>query len=149
MTFNEYKTHPIFERMIHMLKTNQPAFSKNFKNLISWQKGMDLIKEIYKITALFPDSERFALKSQIHRSSTSICLNLAEGNGQLFPKKEINFFNNALGSCSETICALDIALLNQYIDQEKHDELEQKIVEIQKLIIGYIRKLQQSISEYE
>lgn len=130
-----------------MLKSNQPAFTKNFKNLFVWQKSILLVKEIYQVTSHFPDDERFALKSQIQRSATSIPLNLAEGNSQLFPKKEINFFNNALGSCAETICALDIALQNEYISKETHDRLEKDLIEIQKMAIGYIRRLQESIGE--
>ncbi len=100
-----------------MSKPTDPIFVKKFKNLSVWQKSMQLVKEIYKVTALFPDDERFALKSQIQRSACSIPLNLAEGNSQLFPKKEVNFFNNALGSSAETICALDIAVIGQPVFQ--------------------------------
>lgn len=108
---------------------------------------MEVVKDIYTIIKKFPDLERYALTSQIIRSATSISLNLAEGNGQLFVRKEINFFNNALGSCAETICALDIALQNQYITAEEHDKLEAKLIEIQKMTISYIRKLQEDINE--
>lgn len=130
-----------------MSKPTYPIFTKNFKNLLVWQKSMLLVKEIYQVTSHFPDDERFALKSQIQRSACSISLNFAEGNSQLFPKKEINFFNNALGSCAETICALDIALQNEYINKETHDRLEKDLLEIQKMAIGYIRKLHESIGE--
>jgi S23 ribosomal protein. len=132
-----------------MSKLTQPAFTKNFKNLIVWKKSMEVVKDIYTIIKRFPDLERYALTSQIIRSATSISLNLAEGNSQLFVRKEINFFNNALGSCAETICALDIALQNKYITVEEHDRLEVKLIEIQKMTISYIRKLQKDINTDE
>lgn len=129
-----------------MPKQNQPAFAKNPKNLLVWQKSMDLVRDIYLIAARFPDFEKFSLRSQLTRACYSIPANFAEGNGQLFPKKEINFFNNALGSCAETITWIAIALQNQYITQEEHDNLEARLIEIQKMAIGYIRKLQEGLS---
>lgn len=114
---------------------------KDFKTLIVWQKARELANDIYKISANFPPFETYATKSQIIRAATSIGANIAEGNGQLYKKKQINFLNNALGSASETRHWLVIAADNGYISQEDYDKLEEKTVEIIKMLISFIREI--------
>jgi four helix bundle protein len=121
----------------------QPAFIKNFKNMLVWQKSMELTNEMYKITATLPSSEIYHLRSQMLRATTSIGANLAEGHGQMHILKEINFYNNSLGSASEVLHWLAVALQNKYITKEQHDTLEAKVTEIIRMTIGYIRKLQE------
>ncbi|MCF6096052.1 four helix bundle protein [Thermovorax subterraneus] len=104
---------------------------------------------IYQISANFPVFETYVTKSQIIRAVTSIGANISEGNGQLYKKKQINFFNNALGSASETRHWLVTALDNKYITQEDYDKLEQKTVEIIRMLIGCIRKLQYQAEDEE
>ncbi|NLA84298.1 MAG: four helix bundle protein [Clostridiales bacterium] len=115
---------------------------KDFKTLKVWQKARELAQDIYLITANFPQFETYAIKSQIIRAAaTSIGANIAEGNGQLYKKKQINFLNNALGSASETRHWLVIAADNGYISQEDYDKLEEKTVEIIKMLISFIREI--------
>lgn len=80
---------------------------KDFKKLTVWQKAMELADEVYGIVRKFPDFEKYAMVSQIVRATTSISANIAEGNGQLYDKKQFSFFNNALGSASEVRNWLD------------------------------------------
>ncbi|AEM79522.1 four helix bundle protein [Thermoanaerobacter wiegelii] len=122
---------------------------KDFKTLKVWQKARELTQDIYLITANFPQFETYAIKSQIIRAVTSIGANIAEGNGQLYKKKQINFLNNALGSASETRHWLIIAADNGYISQEDYIVLEQKTIEIIKMLIGCIRKLQYQAGDEE
>jgi len=122
---------------------------KDFKTLIVWQKARELAQDIYLITANFPQFETYATKSQIIRAVTSIGANIAEGNGQLYKKKQINFLNNALASASETRHWLITALDNKYISQEDYNKLEQKTIEIIRMLIGYIRKLQEQADDKE
>ena len=115
---------------------------KDFKTLKVWQKARELAQDIYLITANFPQFETYAIKSQIIRAAaTSIGANIAEGNGQLYKKTQINFLNNALGSASETRHWLVIAADNGYISQEDYDKLEEKTVEIIKMLISFIREI--------
>ena len=90
---------------------------KDFKTLIVWQKARELTQDIYKVSANFPQFETYATKSQIIRAVASIGANIAEGNGQLYKKKQINFLNNALGSASETRHWLVIAADNGYFSR--------------------------------
>ncbi|MFZ5644023.1 MAG: four helix bundle protein [Bacillota bacterium] len=62
---------------------------KNYKELEVWQKAIDLVLELYKITELFPHEERYGLISQIQRAGVSIPANIAEGWGR-GSTKEIN-----------------------------------------------------------
>lgn len=60
---------------------------KSYRDLLIWQKGIDLVKELYKITKKFPKDERFALIGQIHRASISIPSNIAEGQARQHSKE--------------------------------------------------------------
>lgn len=124
------------------MEQNDDICIKDFKTLIVWQKARELTQDIYKVSANFPAFETYATKSQIIRAVTSIGANIAEGNGQLYKKKQINFLNNALGSASETRHWLIIAADNGYISEEDYIVLEQKTIEIIRMLIGCIRKLQ-------
>ena len=57
--------------------------TQTYRDLIVWQKSMDLVVSIYQLTRYFPDSERFGLISQIQRSAVSVPSNIAEGYGRL------------------------------------------------------------------
>lgn len=119
---------------------------KDFTQLKVWQKSFELTSEIYKITATFPTFETYAMKSQIIRSVSSIAANIAEGNGQLYKKKEINFYNNALGSATETKNWLLIALDQNYITEEQYTSLDTKLTEIIKMLIGCIKRVQSDMN---
>jgi four helix bundle protein len=55
----------------------------SFKDLVVWQRAIQLSLAIYKLTASFPDSERFGLTNQLRRASVSVASNIAEGYGKL------------------------------------------------------------------
>lgn len=71
---------------------------KNFKNLKVWQKGIELVVDVYKNVEEFPKEEVFAITSQIKRSSVSIPSNIAEGSGRGTQKEFNRFLDVALGS---------------------------------------------------
>ncbi|WP_396152929.1 four helix bundle protein [Flavobacterium sp.] len=72
-----------------------------FKDLLIWQKAMNLVTDIYKFTRLFPKDEQFGLTSQIRRSSISIPSNIAEGYGRQGKNDYLKFLNIALSSLFE------------------------------------------------
>lgn len=126
---------------------NTTIHVKDFKTLKVWHKAMDLVKDIYRITSNFPAFETYATKSQIIRCTTSIAANIAEGCGQLYPRKEVSFINNALGSASECRHWLELSLMNDYISVDDFYLLDEKAIEIIKMLIGYLRKVQSQINE--
>lgn len=81
---------------------------KNYKQLIVWQKGVELVQQAYLLTRELPSDEKFGLISQINRSAVSIPANIAEGSSRDSDKDYGRFLQIALGSAFElqTYCIL-------------------------------------------
>jgi len=116
-------------------------YIKDFKSLKVWQKANAFEQEIGILAKGFPAYEQYRLTDQLVRASRSIGANIAEGNTQLFVKKEIVHANIALGSAGECRNHLLTAYQNNYIHKEKYDSLDAKLVEVIKMLYGYIKKL--------
>jgi len=114
---------------------------KDFRTLKVWQKANSLEQEIGKLVKSFPSYEQYRLVDQLIRAVRAIPANIAEGNTQLFIRKEINYASIALGSAGEVRSHLITALQNNYISQEQYDNLDKKVVEIIKMLYGYINRL--------
>lgn len=119
---------------------------KDFKTLEVTNKIRTLVKDIYRITEQFPPAEKYCATKQVYRAVTSIGANVAEGNGQMYQNKEINFLNNALGSLSETRYWILFALDMGYISEIDYNVLEAKCLEIVKMLYGCVRRLKQTIN---
>lgn len=87
----------------------------NYKDLIVWQKSIELSVLIYKLTSSFPSEEKFGLTSQIRRSSVSIPSNIAEGFGRVSKKYFLNFLKITMGSICELETQLILAEKLKYI----------------------------------
>jgi four helix bundle protein len=59
--------------------------SHSYRDLLVWQKAMDLVEAIYRATSSFPREELYGLVSQMRRAAVSIVSNIAEGQGRLTP----------------------------------------------------------------
>lgn len=81
----------------------------SFKDLVVWQRSIQLSLAIYKLTSSFPDSERFGLTSQLRRASVSVASNIAEGYGKSTRGKYLLFLGHARGSNFEVQTQLVIA----------------------------------------
>lgn len=120
---------------------NQNLHIKDFRTLKVWQKANALEQEIGKLVKGFPKHEQYRLVDQLVRASRSIGANLAEGNTQLFIKKEKVHANIALGSAGEVRSHLITTLQNNYISREEYETLDEKTTEIIKMLYGYINRL--------
>ena len=74
---------------------------RNFRNLEIWTRGIELVKEIYKLTSKFPSNEKFGLISQMQRASVSIPSNIAEGCSRNSDVEFKRFLEIAIGSSFE------------------------------------------------
>ena len=74
---------------------------QSFKDLIVWQRSIQPTVSAYKLTANFPDTERFGLTNQLRRASVSIASNIAEGYGKSTKGEYLLFLGHARGSCAE------------------------------------------------
>ena len=113
----------------------------NFKKLKIWQDSIKLISLSYKLTKNFPDSERFNLISQMNRCSVSIASNITEGSSKSTDRHFKKFLEDSLGSAFEWETQLIVAYNEEYLNQEKFEELEDKILQLQKMIGTFIDKL--------
>jgi four helix bundle protein len=102
---------------------------------------MDLVTDIYRVTNAFPNQERFGLISQMQRSAVSIPSNIAEGSAKSSNKDFARFLEMSIGSSYELETELTIASKLNYMELDVFVSLQNKIVEIQKMIIGFKNKL--------
>jgi four helix bundle protein len=89
---------------------------RGYRDLVVWQKGLTLAKEIYLLTKQLPADEKFGLVSQMRRAAVSDPSNIAEGQARHTTGKFIQFISHAEGSVAEletqlTLCQ-DLKLLN-------------------------------------
>ena len=116
----------------------------SYKDLIVWQKGVGLTKEIYTLTRKFPVEERFGLVSQMRRSAVSVPSNIAEGRGRTSRKDFVHFLRIANGSAMELETQVIIAKdIYSKIDFSKAENL---LIEIQKMLSVMIKKLNEAKS---
>lgn len=113
----------------------------NYKELIVWQKSVDLVTEIYKATAVFPKEELYGLTSQIRRSAISIPSNIAEGHSRRSTNDYLQFLKIARGSSAELETQLIISKNLNYLNPENFQILIEKTSEISKMLNAVITKL--------
>ncbi len=112
-----------------------------YSELIVWQKAMDLVTEIYKVTATFPGEERYGLSSQARRAAVSIPSNIAEGHGRKSTASYLNFLSIAFGSLMELETQIQIAVRLEFIREEKAIALLAQTDEIGKMLAGLKKSL--------
>jgi len=112
---------------------------KTHKDLNVWQKSIDFVTEIYKITKKFPKEETFGLQGQIRRAAVSIPSNISEGASRNSKKEFIQFLYIALGSASEMETQIIIANKIGYLLDV--DPLLDEICSIKKMLNGLISYL--------
>ena len=102
--------------------------AQSYKNLTAWQKAIDLVKEVYKITDHFPKTEQYILISQVLRSAISVPSNIAEGYRRRHRLEYIHFLSISIASAAELETQLIIAK-DRYakIDYSKAEKLLNEI----------------------
>ncbi len=112
-----------------------------YRNLVAWQKAMDLVDAVYRAVRLFPKSELFAMTQQLKSAATSIPCNLAEGRGRYTIPDQRHFFRQARGSVYELQTAIEIAVRQQLMAGDAGAELLERANEVGRLINGLLRSL--------
>lgn len=114
---------------------------KSYRDLIVWQKSMNWVTLVYKISEVFPESEKFGLVSQIKRSSVSVPSNIAEGYGRNYKKDYAKFLQIARGSLYECQTQIEIAVNLSFIKREQFQEASDLSIEIEKMLNSLVNKL--------
>jgi four helix bundle protein len=113
--------------------------SRNYRDLIAWQKAMDLVEEIYRTTRDFPRDEQYGLTSQMRRAAVSIPSNIAEGQGRGGDAEMVRFLRIAHGSLRELETQILIAGRLAYHGPAQATKLMEMAAEVGRLTNGLIR----------
>jgi len=105
---------------------------QDFKNLKVWQLSREFVSDIYKVTETFPKHEFHSMTNQLRRASYSICANVSEGSAK-GNKEFARYLSISAGSIKECECFLLLAKDLNYISEEQHKELNQKLEIIGKM----------------
>ena len=116
---------------------------KSYKDLLVWQRAVDISVEVYAISASFPKEEVFGLTNQIRRASNSISLNIAEGYSRNSAKAYLNFLNIAQGSLFELESGIILAERLQFEESESLIKLFNLITEESKMLRSLMNKIEE------
>ena len=114
---------------------------KNYRDLIAWQKSMDFVEEVYRVTRGFPREEQYGLSNQLRRCSVSVPSNIAEGQGRRTDPEFAHRLSIAHGSLREAETQLMIGKRLGYLPEEQLGRLLDQAGEIGRLINGLWKTL--------
>ena len=113
--------------------------TKDYRDLIVWQKAMELVEVVYRLMKCFPSDEKFRLCDQLGRAVVSIPSNIAEGNGRESKTEYARFLGIARGSLCETETQLEIARRLGYVADLS--EIRELALSIRRMLTSLISKL--------
>jgi four helix bundle protein len=114
---------------------------KHYKELLVWQKGMNLAKLVYKLTMRFPAEERYGLTSQMRRAAVSVPSNIAEGQARRSTNEFLQFLSVAEGSLAELDTQLCLSVELGFALQTEVAPCLKEVDELQKMLVALKRKL--------
>src|SRR5947208_4911661 len=117
---------------------------QSYKDLNVWQKGIELAKLIYTLTARFPTEEKFGLVSQMRRAAVSIPSNIAEGQARHTTGEFIQFISHAEGSVAELNTQLILAVELGFSASEPAALAAELMEHLRRMLNGLRRKLANS-----
>lgn len=113
----------------------------NFKKLKIWQDSIALVSDSYKLTRTLPDFEKYNLIVQMNKCVVSIPSNISEGSSKSTDRHFKSYLETSLGSAFEWETQLIVEFNENYLNETKFKELENKILQIQKMLGKFIDNL--------
>jgi four helix bundle protein len=117
--------------------------AKHYKDLIAWQKAMDLVQAVYDVTDEFPKREVYSLTDQVRRAAVSIPSNIAEGQAHFSNKEFLHFLRHSRGSLAEVETQILIAQRRKYLLDDQASELLKRTDELSRILSGLINSLRE------
>jgi four helix bundle protein len=117
---------------------------QSYRQLIAWQKAMDFVAEVYRVTRTFPKEEMYGVTSQPRRAAVSIPSNIAEGQGRRSTGEFCQFLGHARGSLLETETQLLLSERLDYIDHTTAETLLGRTSELGRILNGLMKSLEKS-----
>ena len=114
---------------------------QSYKDLIVWQKSIQLVKDVYILTAAFPQSEIYGITSQMRRAAVSIPSNIAEGYGRRSTKDYLRFYLIAYGSALELETQLIISKELGFATNKNLTVTNTLLIEVMKMLNSMISKM--------
>lgn len=114
---------------------------ESYRDLVVWQKAMDLVIAVYELTSKFPKEEVYGITSQMRRAAISIPSNIAEGKYRGTRKDFAQFLRIAFGSGAELETQLEIARRLDLIFEKEYQQTQSLLDEIMKMLNVFIGKL--------
>jgi len=114
---------------------------QSYRDLIAWQKSMDLVAEIYRATQSFPRAETYGLIAQLRRAAVSIPSNIAEGHDRLSTGEFRQFLGHARGSLVEVETQILISERLGYLEPNQSTHILKRTTEIAKILNGLLGSL--------
>ena len=114
----------------------------SFKDLVVWQKAIELTLSVYELTARFPHSERFGLINQLRRAAVSVPSNIAEGYGKTSKGEYVHFLGHARGSVCEVQTQLLISEKLGYGSQQHRVAAAEQAEHVSRMLNALVAKLQ-------
>jgi four helix bundle protein len=114
---------------------------RSYRDLIAWQRAMDLVEGVYRVTHSFPKDELYGLTSQLRRAAVSVPSNIAEGQGRGTVGEFIHYLRIAHGSLCETETQILIAQRLSYLNSQQVRALLDLAREVGRLINGLLTSL--------
>lgn len=122
-------------------QANEATPIHTYKDLIVWQKSMDLVTEIYLLTAQFPKEELYGLVSQMRRATVALPSNIAEGRRRGTKKEYAQFLRIAYGSGSELETQIEICKRLPVMQQFNYQKGDSLLDEVMRMLHIMIKKL--------
>ncbi len=109
---------------------------KTFRDLVVWQKALDLAEAVYVVSRRFPKEEIYGITSQMRQAAVSIASNIAEGHGQHSRREFFHFLGIARGSLAELQTHVILAARLGMLDDDNRLNLETRLAEVGRLLNG-------------
>ena len=117
---------------------------QGYQDLVVWQKAMELVTAVYRVTCDWPREEQYGLTSQVRRAAVAIPSNVAEGHGRSGHREFAHHVSIAYGSLCELETQLLIAERLDFSDAKATEPLMNCIADVRRLTSGLLRSLQTS-----
>lgn len=117
---------------------------RSHRDLVVWQKAVELAVLIYKAAESLPPKERFGLWSQMTRAASSVPMNIAEGCGRQGAREFANFLSMARGSLAELDTILEVAVRLNYFSRDGLTEIEALADEVGRMLTTLLKRLRDS-----
>lgn len=117
------------------------ARTRHYRELIAWQKAMDLARMVYASTEDFPNSETFGLRMQLRRSAVAVASHIADAHGRLTDSEVRKGLGTARGALNELQTQTELAGSLGFLDKQSTETLLDLSIEVAKLINGLIGSL--------